>query len=195
MNTGLQLPQTAAHWVLVGAATIAIIFFAVGLTTYFEAPKIRPRWVGLIHDSALVLALVHLVGTILLPPRSDRWAVAGILLYTLAVAVFLSAIEAARRTRLQRSFIDFPLPDRLITEGPFTWVRHPFFLGYILGALAAPIAISSLGLTILALCMITTTVSAAVREERVWLESPRADQYREYRRRTGMFVPFIGRGR
>jgi protein-S-isoprenylcysteine O-methyltransferase Ste14 len=190
----MHLPQTLVHWVLAGSATAAIIFFAVGLTTYFEAPRVRPRWVGLIHDSALVLALVHLAAAILIPPRSDAFAIAGIAMYWSAIAVFLSAIEAARRTRLQRSFIDEPLPDRLITDGPFRWVRHPFFAGYILGALAAPVAIESVVLWLLGSLMVGITVSAAIREERVWLASPMGDKYREYRRKTGMFLPFIGRG-
>ena len=190
----MHLPQTLVHWVLAGSATAAIIFFAVGLTTYFEAPRVRPRWVGLIHDSALVLALVHLAAAILIPPRSDAFAIACIAMYWSAIAVFLSAIEAARRTRLQRSFIDEPLPDRLITDGPFRWVRHPFFAGYILGALAAPVAIESVVLWLLGSLMVGITVSAAIREERVWLASPMGDKYREYRRKTGMFLPFIGRG-
>lgn len=190
----MQLPQTLVHWVLAGSATAAIIFFAVGLTTYFEAPRVRPKWVGLIHDSSLVLALAHLAGAILIPPRSDAFAIVGIVMYWSAIAVFLSAIEAAKRTRLQRSFIDEPLPDRLITEGPYRWVRHPFFVGYLLGALAAPIAIQSVMLWLIGLFMVGITVSAAIREERVWLASPMGEKYREYRRRTGMFVPFIGRG-
>ena len=194
MTTGLQLPQSIAHWVLAGSGTAAIIFFAVGLTTYFEAPKQRPKWVGLVHDSSLVLALMHLSATILIAPRSDAWAYVGVVLYWSAMAIFLSSIEAARRTRLQRSFIDFPLPDRLITDGPFRWVRHPFLVGYILGALAAPVAIDSVVLWLIAAFMIGIAVSAAIREERVWLASPRGEQYRAYRRKTGMFLPFIGMG-
>jgi protein-S-isoprenylcysteine O-methyltransferase Ste14 len=47
---------------------------------------------------------------------------------------------------------------------------------------------------LVAALLAAVTISAAVREERVWLSSPRADEYREYRRRTGMFIPFVGRG-
>lgn len=191
----MHLPQTLVHWVLVASAATAIIFYAAGLTSFFEAPRKRPVWVGVIHDAALVLSLVHLAGTVLLPPRSDGWAAAGIVLYSLAVAVFLSAIESARRTRLQRAFIDYPMPDRLITDGPYRFVRHPFYLGYIVGALAAPVAINSIVLSLLAAAMISITLLAAFREERVWLKSAKADAYREYRRKTGMFLPFIGRGR
>lgn len=170
------------------------MFFAAGLTSYFDRPVQRPAWVRAIHDATRVLALLHLLIVVLVPPRSDLWATVGIVLYTTAVAIFLAAIETARRTRLQRAFIDQPLPDRLITDGPFRWVRHPFYTGYICGAVAGPIAVKSATLVVLAAIMSTITISAAFREERVWLASPRAEAYRQYQRRTGMFLPLLGRG-
>jgi protein-S-isoprenylcysteine O-methyltransferase Ste14 len=39
--------------------------------------------------------------------------------------------------------------------------------------------------------MIVTVVAAAFREERVWLSSPRAQEYRDYQQRTGMFFPNV----
>jgi protein-S-isoprenylcysteine O-methyltransferase Ste14 len=141
-----------------------------------------------------VLAAMQTAGVIFLPPRADAWVGAGIVMYVAAVALFLSAIESAQRTRLQRSFIDHPLPDRLITDGPFRWVRHPFCTGYLLGALAGPVAIDHPGMFLITLPLVTLSVSAAVREERVWLAGSRAEEYRAYRRRTGMFIPFVGRG-
>lgn len=189
----MQLPQTLIHWLLAGSAAAAVIFFAAGLTTYFVVAPQRRWWVRLIHDAGPVLSLAHLAGVVFLPPRSDASAVAGILLYSLAVAVFLSAIESAKRTRLQRAFVDEPLPDRLITDGPYRWVRHPFYVGYILGAIAAPVSTASTGLALIAIAMIGLTWFAALREERAWLRSPRGEAYREYQARTGMFLPFIGR--
>jgi protein-S-isoprenylcysteine O-methyltransferase Ste14 len=41
--------------------------------------------------------------------------------------------------------------------------------------------------------MIAMVVNAAFREERVWLSSPRAEAYRQYQQRTGMFVPRLHR--
>lgn len=190
----MQFPQTVIHWLLAGSAAAAVIFFAAGLTTYFETAPNRRWWVRLIHDAGPVLSLAHLGGVVLLPPRSDAAAMAGIVLYSLAVAVFLSAIESAKRTRLQRAFVDQPLPDRLITDGPYRWVRHPFYVGYILGAVAAPVAVAGWGLILIAILMVALTLSAAIREERVWLRSSRGPAYRSYRAKTGMFLPFIGRG-
>jgi protein-S-isoprenylcysteine O-methyltransferase Ste14 len=188
----LQLPQTLIHWLLTGTSASIVLFFAAGLTLYFERGT-RPGWVMALHYGSLVLALVEFGGVMLLPPRADPWVGTGIAMYMVAIALFLAAIEAAKRTRLQRSFIDLPLPDRLITDGPFRWIRHPFCTGYLLGALAGPVAIDHAVMPVLAAPLMLMTIYAAMREERVWLSGPRADEYRAYRRRTGTFVPFIGR--
>jgi protein-S-isoprenylcysteine O-methyltransferase Ste14 len=188
----LAWPQTAIHWVLAAAAVAAVTFFAVGLTGYFERTP-RPLWVLSVHYLSMVLALLQTAGVIFLKPRSDVFASVGIGMFTLSIALYLAAIEAAQRTRLQRSLIDHPLPDRLITDGPFRWVRHPFGTGYLLGALAAPIAIDDLRMIATALPLVAATLYAAFREERVWLASPHGDEYRAYQKRTGMFIPFVGR--
>ena len=188
----LQLPQTLIHWVLAGSAAAAVTFFAVGLTLYFERSP-RPAWVVTLHYLSMLLALLQFAGVLLLPPRADALVALGILMYTVSILLYLAAIESAKRTRLQRSFVDHPLPDRLITDGPYHWVRHPFGCGYLLGALAAPLAIRDWRMWLIAAPLVAMTIAAAVREERVWLAGPRGDEYRAYRRRTGMFVPFIGR--
>ena len=188
----LQLPQTLIHWLLAGAAASAVTFFAAGLTLYFERSQ-RPLWVMAVHYVSMVMAILQVAGVLLLTPRSDAFAALGIVMYSGSIALYLSAIEAAQRTRLQRSFVDHPLPDRLITHGPYRWMRHPFGAGYLLGALAAPIAVQDVRLYLIAIPLMTATILAAAREERVWLASPRGDEYRDYRRKTGMFIPFIGR--
>lgn len=169
-----------------------MVFFAVGLTTYFERAP-RPGWVLAVHYASLVFAMLQAGAVILLEPRPDPYVAVAIAMYVGAILVFLSAIEAAKRTRLQRSFIDLPLPDRLITDGPFKWVRHPFCSGYLLGAFAGPLAIASPVMIAIAVPLVVITVSAAFREERIWLAGTKAEEYRDYQRRTGMFVPFIGR--
>lgn len=190
-----QLPQTLIHWLLAGAAAAAVTFFAVGLTSYFERTP-RPPSVLAAHYTSMLLALLHVAGALLLPLRADPIVAIAIVMYTVSILLYLSAIETAQRSRvrLQRSFIDHPLPERLLTDGPFKWVRHPFGAGYLLGALAAPLAVDSGWMIVIALPLVAMTVYAAVRDERAWLASPRGDEYRAYRRRTGMFIPFIGRG-
>ena len=183
------MPGSGAHWLLTFSALAAVSFFCIGLTSYFERRADRPLWVRGLHDAGTLLSLVHLTAIFLLEPRSDRFAIAGVMMYTVAVALFLAAIEAANRTRLQRAFVDLPLPDRLVTDGPYRWVRHPFYVGYIIGALAPMVAIDHGVVFAASSLMVLMTVTAAIREERVWLSSPRADAYRDYCTRTGMFFP------
>ena len=189
----MTFPGTIAHWLFAFAAAGAVSFFFLGLPSYLERRSDRPLWARGIHDAGLLLALAHLVGAFVLAPRSDNFAAAGVVMYTLAVAIFLSAMEAATGTRLQRAFIDQPLPDRLITAGPYRWVRHPFYVGYIIGALAPAVAIANMWMLLVTTVMIAIVIAAALREERVWLAGPRGDAYRDYQRRTGMFVPRLGR--
>jgi protein-S-isoprenylcysteine O-methyltransferase Ste14 len=188
----VHYPETLLHWILAAAVAAVAAFFAAGLTLYFERSP-RPLWVLAIHYLSMVLAMAQVAATLLFKPRADPFVFVAIAMYLTAIVLFLSAIEAAHRTRLQRSFVDAPLPDRLITDGPFRWVRHPFCDGYLLSAFAGPIGISHPVAWAIAVPLIAVTVSAALREERVWLSGSRAEEYREYRRRTGMFVPFIGR--
>ena len=170
-----------------------VAFFSAGLTLYFERAP-RPAWVLALHYASLALALAGFGGVLFLPVRGDVWVAAATIMYMSALAVFLSAIESAKRTRLQRSFVDLPLPDRLITDGPYKWVRHPFCTGYLLGTLAGPVGIAHPAMFLIAAPLVGITIYAAVREERLWLSGSRAEEYAEYRRRTGMFIPFIGRG-
>jgi protein-S-isoprenylcysteine O-methyltransferase Ste14 len=189
----LPWPQSLLHWLAAGSAAAAVVFFAAGLTTYFERAP-RPLWVIVLHYGSMILAIVQVAGVAMLPPRSDAGLAGAIAMYSTSVVLFLAAIESAKRTRLQRSFIDHPLPDRLITDGPYRWVRHPFNSGYLLGALAAPVAVDDWRMIAVTIPLVLVTFWAALREERVWLSSARAEEYRAYRRRTGMFIPFIGRG-
>jgi protein-S-isoprenylcysteine O-methyltransferase Ste14 len=189
----VQFPDTLNHWLLVAASAAAVGFFAAGLTLYFERSP-RPFWVLAVHYLSMVLALLGFLGVFFLPTRSDVWVGIAIAMYVAAIAIFLSSIEAAKRTRLQRSFVDHPLPDRLITDGPYKWVRHPFCLGYLLGTMAGPIGIDHRVMFLFAAPLVVLSILAAVREEQVWLSGPRAAEYRDYRQQTGMFIPFVGRG-
>ena len=189
----MTFPVTISHWLFAFAAAGAVAFFFIGLPSYLERRTDRPLWVRRLHDVGLLLALAHLAGAFFLTPRSENFAAAGMMMYTFSVALFLAAMESARGTRLQRAFVDQPLPDRLITDGPYRWVRHPFYLGYIIGALAPAVAIDRVWIVAVSIAMIAIVVIAAFREERVWLASPRAEAYREYQRRTGMFLPKLAR--
>src|SRR5690348_13423420 len=95
-----------------------------------------------------------------------NWAIAGIAMYVAATLLFLSALEAARRVPLPRTFVDDPMPKALLTTGPFALVRHPFYISYALAWLAAPVATHGPVVTLFSVMAIGVYIAAAIREER-----------------------------
>ena len=74
----------------------------------------------------------------------------------------------------------------LVTEGPYRWVRHPYFLAILVMLLGAIVALRSWPGLILFIPTVTVTVDRARREEHN-LAIRFAERYEEYRR----LVPFM----
>jgi protein-S-isoprenylcysteine O-methyltransferase Ste14 len=82
----------------------------------------------------------------------------------------------------------------LVTHGPYRWVRHPFYGVVFLWGLALCLLTASgplllLGLAAAAMLAVRTRIEEAKLAERF------GDEYRAYARRTGKFVPALGRRR
>lgn len=73
--------------------------------------------------------------------------------------------------------------------GPYRYVRHPFYLSYIVAFVGVAVAFPSL--IVVAVCLINVGlfVYMAVDDERVLLASAMAVDYERYRMRVGMFLP------
>lgn len=80
-------------------------------------------------------------------------------------------------------------PAHIVTYGPYGWVRHPFYVAFILLAIGgALIARDTVTLAALPLCLLSLDWTAR-REEKKLLASSLGDEYGAYRERTGRFVP------
>ena len=83
-------------------------------------------------------------------------------------------------------------PAEIVTWGPYTRVRHPFYSSFLLTLLAAYLVFphaGTLGAMIYALVALTFTAQG---EERRLLASRFGHQYRHYCRNTGRFLPRSG---
>lgn len=80
-------------------------------------------------------------------------------------------------------------PRNLVVHGPYRWVRHPFYLSYMLSWIAPAIAAAQLWLLIPGAVMFVLYWRASAREERDFLDSPIGRQYRSYQERAGRFWP------
>ena len=79
----------------------------------------------------------------------------------------------------------------LLTSGPFSIVRHPFYVSYILVWASTTVFFNSVFLWITLLYLLTFYFMSARDEEKVILSSEHSKEYFEYRQRVGMFLPRI----
>ena len=113
---------------------------------------------------------------------------AALMLVALSALLFAWGVRTVGRHRLTAAFSnDAPL--ELITSGPFRYLRNPFYASYLL-AHAVPVMASRSAWSWLPLVwMAAIYTRAAQSEERKFLASPWAHDYRQYSARAGRFFP------
>jgi len=92
---------------------------------------------------------------------------------------------------LRRSFALFVAVREVVSGGPYTWVRHPMYLGYLLEVTGLVLSSLSLGMLILGFGFVLLMVIRARLEEQRLLEACPA--YRDYMSRTGFIIPHFPR--
>jgi protein-S-isoprenylcysteine O-methyltransferase Ste14 len=113
-----------------------------------------------------------------------RWA--GVAMVAAGLALRIAAM-----TQLGPRFSPMLAVQRqhpLETRGLYARVRHPGYLGSWLAALGAVLAFGS-ALGLVPLAIFTGLVAGRTRREERWLEQQFGDAYRDYRARTGAFLP------
>ena len=187
----LQAPDTLLEWILAGAGAATLIVFAVALQNFFVQPPVLTRMQRLFQDFSVLLGVMHGLALMVLNSAGDVWTMIGIAMYSIALALFLAALEAARRVPLTRTFVYTPKCDTILTKGPYKIIRHPIYLSYSLAWFAAPVAMHNIPLGITAVFMTTCYAISAREEERLLATGPRAAEYAEFLKRTWRLIPFI----
>lgn len=132
--------------------------------------------------------LAHLVALLQPDGAQGLLAVVALLLYGSSFALFWACVRVNRAQPFSLAFSK-DRPERLMSRGPYRYVRHPFYASYSLGWLAGIAASAQPWLWLSLLVMGAIYYHAAVTEERKFAASELATAYRDYRRRTGMFIP------
>jgi len=186
-----QAPDTLLEWILAGAGGATFIVFVVALQNFFVQPPTLTRLQRLFQDISVLVGITHGMSLLILNAAGNVWAAIGIGMYTVSLGLFLSAIEAARRVPLTRTFVYAPHCDTILSQGPYRVIRHPIYLSYSLAWLAAPIAMHSLVLGATAIFMITCYVISAYEEERLLASGSKSAEYAQLTARTWRMIPFI----
>jgi protein-S-isoprenylcysteine O-methyltransferase Ste14 len=119
--------------------------------------------------------------------RSAFWE-AGLLLFVLSAALFTWTIRATRKTPPTLAF-DTDEPSFLLNHGPYRYVRHPFYLSYLLFWTGTAFATPGLLPWLAPVVMLIVYWNAAQREEAKFARSRLSNAYRTYRAKAGMFFP------
>lgn len=166
-------------------ATACFVSFSWGVKKHFRSTGAMP--LGMKVTSLLSMGLFALFLFNLAHGASSAWfGAAG--LFIASLVVFFAAISASRRTPPTLAF-DTDSPDFLLQHGPYRYVRHPFYLAYVLFWLGTALAVhGSLG-WLAPVLMTALYIDAASREERKFANSRLSSAYNAYRGRAGMFWP------
>lgn len=174
---------------LVVALTILTLgSFTWALRRHFRAPDGTPagmKALTLVSSLAAVLFIVLVLRNGVGTPGAVAFVVSSVL----SMALFWWAIDTTRRRPPHLAHSDRD-PDMLYEDGPYAFVRHPFYLAYCLFWFGSAIAGGGLQWLVAAV-LITWYYAAARTEEAHFLRSPLAASYTNYRTRTGMIVPKI----
>ncbi len=173
---------------LVAACLVTFGSSGWALKKFFVVPKEglpkAMRALELVGTPAVFVNLWALATQPIQPPA----ALVGLALFALGSSIFWWALKTNRRNPLNIAFTESQ-PSHFVSEGPYRYVRHPFYASYIFAWFAGPVATQIWWLFLPAILFIPVYYRAARMEEGYFSKSPLADKYRAYRKRTGMFLP------
>ena len=183
--------RVALHLALVLWMALPFPYFMAAGANIFTVPKLRDNGamlgqISFISGMVCVLVMGLFYG-LWVPP-----ALCGAILALGAVMLY----EWTRRTVIDRNFyvgLAGEVPPAVCDSGPYRYVRHPFYLSYMLAFIAVAVAFSSLVVSGVCLLNIGLFVYMAFDDERVLFASAIGEDYQAYRGRVGMFLPRITR--
>jgi len=115
------------------------------------------------------------------------WGGVVVMLFGLLLRVWASLVLGASYTRTLRTSSE----QRLITEGPYSVVRHPGYLGSLLLWLGAAIASANAVAMVLITFPLIRAYKRRIEAEEEMLAGAFPGEYEGYARRTWRLIPFI----
>jgi len=167
--------------------SVALVAFGWGMTCFFgrsSRPRPLTRAVAALGG---LFAAWHLWAIWKSDPNVWQATIAMVL-YTLALALFLWAIRTSCRRSLMAIF-DNGSPRHLEVDGPFRYLRHPIYVAYMTFWWAGAMASRSWIAAASALVMSWLYVRAARSEEAAFRRSSLVEEHTKYCQRTPFMLP------
>jgi len=178
------------NWYLVPLTLLcaSLASFMWGMQQFFSKPSGDNFGMKLIRAVSSIFAAIHLVAILLTADASASRSLVASSIYLAALGLFFWAIQTNSRSTFSAAFsTDVPL--RLVKEGPYRWIRHPFYCAYLLTWSAGFVATGHLWLLPTVAVMVGVYLKAALLEEEKFAQSPLAQAYQEYQESAGRFLP------
>ena len=167
------------------AGLICFAAFSWGVKRHFRSTGEMP--LGMKLTSGISMAGFAWFVWHLTSGASEAWPLV-LALFAGSLAVFIWAIQATRRTPPTLAF-DTDAPSFLLHHGPYRFVRHPFYLAYLMFWTGTAAAAHGLLPWAAPALMAALYFNAASREERKFAMSELGNAYAAYRMQAGMFLP------
>lgn len=112
----------------------------------------------------------------------------SLVLLLVSLILFSAAAHANKQRRLTAIYSS-DVPEHLNRSGPYAYVRHPFYVAYIMSFIAGGISSDHWVPSACAVAAMVNYFYAARREELKFSQSNLSQEYRLYLASTGMFIP------
>jgi protein-S-isoprenylcysteine O-methyltransferase Ste14 len=175
-------------------ATLALLLFAClasfawGMRNFFAQPVGSTVGMKVISACGVLFAALHFFAILVASSITPERGFIGTLLYLGSLGLFWWAIKTNSSARLSAAFSP-DLPVHLVEDGPYRFIRHPFYCSYVLAWLSGTVATARWWLLPTVAVMLIVYWKAASIEEEKFSRSSLAAEYQRYRARTSWLVP------
>lgn len=185
-------------------ALVVVFAFTMAVTVYHRrraaasGEKVSRRSEGYLFAITLrAVALVLMIATIayLVHPPTVAWAAMPIPIslrvFGVATGLACSGLMYGTLAALGKNLtdtVDTRASATLVTDGPYRWVRHPFYVTTALVMASATLISASALIGLLSVVVLTLLAIRTPKEEQKLAERF-GESYHEYARRTGRFLP------
>lgn len=187
---------------------LVVVFAAlVPIGAYSRIGSVTKERLDRRQEGMLILVGLRLSGLVLfaggiawmIDPRSMAWSSVAIPVWLrwvgVVAAVCAGVLVAWTFQNLGNNLTDTVVTrkeHRLVTSGPYRYVRHPFYLAYAVGFVSVSVVMANWFVLLSGVVVLGFLVSRTRIEEEKLVERF-GDEYRGYMQRVGRFVPWFRR--
>jgi protein-S-isoprenylcysteine O-methyltransferase Ste14 len=166
-----------ANWIwIIGAVLMGLLVLARPPATAFVATP-----------SVLIATAISMVVPVMMRPEHESHG----LMAAAAIIVELAGVTIGQASRLYlgRRFALLPANRGVVSRGPFRFVRHPIYLGWLILSIGYVMAYPSVRNAVIVMLVLPAILWRILQEEALLAAEP---EYREYLSRTRWrLVPFL----